>query len=202
MYTSRPGLILGFHGTDASVVSKVVSQTQPLQFNNNPWDWLGHGAYFWEYSPSRALEYAQTAAKRKGSSITEPAVLGAVLELGNCLDLMDYHNLSLLKMGYQALLHGAEVSTFEPPQNRPAATGDANDLLMRELDCAVIEIVHDMFREHNHRPFDSVKGVFWEGDLIYPDAGFREKNHIQICVRNPNCIKGFFIPRNLSDFKG
>jgi hypothetical protein len=24
--------------------------------------------------------------------------------------------------------------------------------------------------------------------------GFREKNHIQICVRNLNCIKGYFTP--------
>lgn len=42
-----------------------------------------------------------------------------------------------------------------------------------------------------------MKGVFWEGVELYPDAGFREKNHIQICVRNPNCIKGFFLPRKL-----
>jgi len=202
MYTSRPGLILGFHGTDASVVSKVVSQTEPLQFNNNTWDWLGHGAYFWEHSPSRALEYAQTAAKRTGSTIKEPAVLGAVLELGHCLDLLDYQNLSLLRMGYHALTNGTGRSRLKIPQNRSTPTGDANDLLLRELDCAVIEIVHSMFRENDRRPFDSVKGVFWEGDLLYPTAGFREKNHIQICVRNPNCIKGLFIPRNLTDFRG
>jgi hypothetical protein len=144
------------------------------------------------------MEYARTAAKRKESSIKEPAVLGAVLELGHCLDLLDYQNLSLLKMGYQALLDGASTSGFSLPQNRPASTGDAHDLLMRDLDCAVIEIVHSIFRQHNRKPYDSVKGVFWEGDLLYPDAGFREKNHIQICVRNPNCIKGFFIPRNLT----
>jgi hypothetical protein len=148
------------------------------------------------------MEYAQTASKRRGSSINEPAVLGAVLELGHCLDLMDYQNLSLLKIGYETLISDTETSTFEIPRNRSASTGNPNDLLMRDLDCAVIETVHGIFRKNNRRPFDSVKGVFWEGNLIYPDAGFREKNHIQICVRNPNCIKGFFIPRNLSDFKG
>jgi len=31
----------------------------------------------------------------------------------------------------------------------------------------------------------------WEN----PGAGFKEKNHIQICVRNRNCIKGYFLPR-------
>lgn len=27
---------------------------------------------------------------------------------------------------------------------------------------------------------------------LYPSAGFREKDHIQIAVINPNCIKAFF----------
>lgn len=36
---------------------------------------------------------------------------------------------------------------------------------------------------------------FWEGAPTYPTSGFREKNHIQISVLNPNCIKGYFIPR-------
>lgn len=26
-------------------------------------------------------------------------------------------------------------------------------------------------------------------------AGIKEKSHIQICVRNTNCIKGYFLPR-------
>ena len=39
---------------------------------------------------------------------------------------------------------------------------------------------------------------FWEGQKLYPNAGFREKNHIQICVCNPNCIKGYFLPRGIN----
>lgn len=35
---------------------------------------------------------------------------------------------------------------------------------------------------------------FWDNN---PDAGFNEKSHIQLCIINPNCIKGFFLPRNL-----
>ena len=42
--------------------------------------------------------------------------------------------------------------------------------------------------------FDSVRCAFWEGEELYPGAGFKEKNHIQICVRNHNCIKGYFRP--------
>ena len=29
---------------------------------------------------------------------------------------------------------------------------------------------------------------------VFADAGFAAKTHIQICVRNPVCIKGYFRP--------
>jgi hypothetical protein len=70
---------------------------------------------------------------------------------------------------------------------------------LRELDCAVIETLHKIRKDENLQMFDSVRGVFWEGRELYPNAGFREKDHIQICIRNPNCIKGFFYPREIND---
>ena len=39
---------------------------------------------------------------------------------------------------------------------------------------------------------DTLKGVFTEGKPVYPGAGFNEKTHIQIVVRNHRCIKGVF----------
>jgi hypothetical protein len=39
---------------------------------------------------------------------------------------------------------------------------------------------------------DTLRGVFTEGRPIYPGAGFDEKTHIQIVVRNQRCIKGVF----------
>ncbi len=44
--------------------------------------------------------------------------------------------------------------------------------------------------------FDSVRAAFWEGKDLYPNAGFKKQNHIQIAIRNPDCIKGIFLPRN------
>jgi len=73
------------------------------------------------------------------------------------------------------------------------------DLLLRNLDCAVIETIHQFNKEEGLPEFDSVRGVFWEGQDLYPNAGFKEKNHIQIAVRNPNCLKGFFIPREFDE---
>jgi hypothetical protein len=77
---------------------------------------------------------------------------------------------------------------------RTILQGHWNMLTIRPLDCAVIEIIHASNRESGKPEFDTVRGVFFEGDPLYPNAGFREKNHIRICVRTPRSIKGFFRP--------
>ena len=79
------------------------------------------------------------------------------------------------------------------PQNRGKSKD--NDYLLRDLDCAVIEQIHEMRKEENELPYDAVRGLFQEGRPIYDGSGFSEKTHIQICIRNPNCIKGYFIPK-------
>jgi hypothetical protein len=43
--------------------------------------------------------------------------------------------------------------------------------------------------------FDSVRAAFWEGEELYPQAGFKTHNHIQLSIINPDCIKGIFLPR-------
>jgi hypothetical protein len=72
--------------------------------------------------------------------------------------------------------------------------------LKRDLDCAVIETLHASMESTGENKFDSERGVFWEGDLLYENAGFREKDHIQICVRNVDCIKGYFLPLDRISF--
>jgi len=197
MYSKRAGLVLGFHGCDRSLRDKIVIQQEKLlKPSTNNYNWLGNGAYFWENNYERALHYAKDLKKfpqRTSSVVNEPAVLGAVIDLGYCLDLLDSEFLILLKDGY-SLLETIHFSKKLPiPKNLPIKK--EGDLLIRRLDCAVIETIHEFNRSTNRQAFDSVKGVFFEGDELYPNSGFKEKNHIQIAVRNPNCIKGYFIPR-------
>jgi hypothetical protein len=45
--------------------------------------------------------------------------------------------------------------------------------------------------------FDTVRGMFTEGDELYPGAAFYHQSHVQIAVRNPDCIKGVFFPPEL-----
>lgn len=191
MYPAKPGLLIGFHGCEESVRNDIVDGNRVLKASENKHDWLGAGSYFWENNYERALDFAFSPPGKK--KFKTPAVLGAVIDLQFCLDLLDTAYLRLVKDAYRTLSYSASTLGQELPINkRPKNT---QDLLLRELDCAVIESLHFERREGQLKPFDSVRGVFIEGEELYPGAGFHDKNHIQICIRNPNCIKGFFIPR-------
>lgn len=74
---------------------------------------------------------------------------------------------------------------------------ESGDLLIRNLDCAVIEAAHELNHMLGRHEYESVRGVFFEGNDLYENTGFKEKNHIQRAIRNQKCIKGFFIPRDL-----
>lgn len=198
MYPSRSGLLLGFHGCEQSVRDKIVSGQAMLKASENGYDWLGVGFYFWENNYDRALEFAKNPPGKK--KFKTPSVLGAIIDLEYCLDLLDTKYLRLIKDSYNNFASSANINEQEIPQNK--AVRGSKDKLLRELDCAVVENLHTMQRKIQLKSFDSVRGVFVEGDELYPGAGFHDKNHIQICIRNPNCIKGFFIPRDEVQWKG
>jgi hypothetical protein len=90
-----------------------------------------------------------------------------------------------VRTAYDALAELVAAGHVELPQN----TGDG---LLRRLDCAVIQMVHTIRSDRRDQAIDSVKGVFIEGRPVYESSGFYEKTHIQIAVRNPDCIKGVF----------
>ena len=78
------------------------------------------------------------------------------------------------------------------------------DKLLRFLDCAVIRRLHaiienpaEEFASDDNRPpkFDTVRGLFTEGEAVYDGGGFNLKTHTQVAVRTPECIKGLFLPR-------
>lgn len=167
-----------------------------LRPSTNSYDWLGPGVYFWENSDERARQYAEQACKRRNSTINQPFVIGAVIDLGNCLDLLDKRWLDFLRAAYDDMVCGLE--DHELPANRPFGEADVN-FKKRDLDCAVIRYAVALAQAEGIK-FDSVRAVFWEGEALYPGAGFRTHNHIQLSIINPNCIKGIFLPREKVDF--
>ena len=187
MYSRRSNLILGFHGCDKDVALRIINNEMEMSPSEHDYDWLGHGIYFWENNYERALHFAKQYANDPYHNIKTPFVLGAVIDLGYCLDFLESKYLDLLHDAYDQFKKLAEMENIPMPRN---VLGP--DKVLRKLDCAVIEFLHKMTEE---QPFDSVRGVFFEGNELYPNAGFKEKNHIQLCIKNPDCIKGFFIPR-------
>jgi len=197
MYTTRPSFVFGFHGTDKTVAMKILTQETVLVQSENTYDWLGKGTYFWENSYERALQYAKTDMKRSGSKIKEPFVLGAVIDLGNCFDLLDQKYLDFLQLAYEDLKETVKAEkNGKLPQNKKFGIEDF-DFRKRELDCAVIRWAHKIAEEQNEK-FDTVRAAFQEGKELYPGAGFKKHNHIQIAVINTNSIKGIFLPREKS----
>jgi hypothetical protein len=121
--------------------------------------------------------------------IKDTFVVGAVIDLGYCLNLLEEHSLQTLKSAYMLLEETARVYGKPLPINKKLVAGQP---LLRDLDCAVIETLHKCRGKSGLKAFDSVRGMFAEGEKLYPSAGFQEQSHFQICVCNPNCIKGYF----------
>jgi hypothetical protein len=75
----------------------------------------------------------------------------------------------------------------------PRNTG-GQDLFRRDLDCAVLRMLHQLREDAGQEPFDTVRAAFIEGGPLYENAGIAARSHIQICVRKISCIKGYFRP--------
>ncbi|MCR5767187.1 MAG: hypothetical protein K6G45_01685 [Lachnospiraceae bacterium] len=189
MYEKLPNLVIGFHGCSKDTYDAVITHHEDLKASNNSYDWLGNGIYFWENNLARAWDWA----RRKYNN--EAAVLGAVIDLGYCLNLTDSNSGDILKHGYEILAALCDDSGIELPKNRDSKK--TKDILLRDLDCAVIQTVQKTYSlEDGTVGFDSVRGVFTEGEAAFPGSAIQAKTHIQICICNPNCIKGYFEPRS------
>jgi hypothetical protein len=199
----RPySLILAYHGCDHDLADKILLGRETVSISDNDYDWLGTGAYFWENDPKRALQWAEgiKAYPQHGKhKIQKPAVIGAIINPGNCLDLTDTESLRLVKETYEVHKLVQEYSEEKPlPENEKGFSGD-EDLVKRHLDCAVINLLHEVRKRSSEKevaPFDSVRGTFVEGPELYPGAKIMSRTHIQICVRDPKrSVIGYFLPR-------
>jgi len=197
VYSTKPSFVYGFHGLDKTIALQILNQKTDFMPSNNKYDWLADGIYFWENNYARAEKYAKVAAKRKDATIEDPFVLGALIDLGNCLDLLDQKYLDFLSLAYESFKRDFEERGIDLPKNSQFGVDDF-DFKKRELDCAVIRYAHKLAEKEGTK-FDSVRAAFWEGEELYPGAGFKKGNHVQIAVLNPNCIKGVFLPREKQD---
>lgn len=150
---------MGFHGCDAAVGEALLkSPNAHLNESNNSWDWLGSGIYFWENDPKRALEFAELKKKFPGGGapIKKPFVVGAVIDLKLCCNLLDRTALVEVKKSFDALQKVSIAGGVELPTN------EGTNRVYRNLDCAVFDNLHYLRSQTNLASYDTVRGLFWE----------------------------------------
>jgi hypothetical protein len=161
---------IGYHGTSIEAARRILSSG--FQVSRNDYDWLGDGAYFFQDAPARALEWAR---QRHGA---DAAVLGAEIDLDDCIDLLDikWHGvISRDYMRYRAML--SEIGAPLPRQTRGA----------HRLDRSVLNyVVDELMKKGLH--VSSVRAAFPEGKLLFPGSALATRSHVQIAVRDPQAV--------------
>ena len=190
----QPFQVIGFHSCDKEVGIKALNGELELNPSDNVWDWLGGGVYFWEQNPERAAQYAIECAngqQKNRKRIRVPFVIGSIVELGNCLNLLEPRAMEAVVRAHGQLLElNKNSGELLPINNGPK----------RNLDCAVIKMVHEIVKQDGLQKYDTVRCAFAEGRAAYPGANFSIRGHIEVCVINPEMIKGYFLPRPLEMF--
>ena len=192
MYARLPSFVLGFHGCDRDVGERILSGQDQLRPSQNQYDLLGPGIYFWENNPKRALTYAEKVLanpERVARPISSPFVLGAVIDLGYCLNLTDESALDLVESAHKELSDAMAAIGSQMPVNK-----GGSDMLLRQLDCAVFRALHKLRDLNGERPFQSVRSPFLEGAALYSGTLMQRESHVQISVLEQSCIKGYFRP--------
>ena len=170
--------VIAFHGTQRATAERLIAGT-PFGASTNDDDWLGHGVYFWEYAPQQAWWWAE-----RRYAAEDAAVVGALVRLGRCFDLLDPSNAALLGQAHGRL--AAAMAAIGKPMPRNMNTH-------KFLDCAVFNWLHDKL-DASGLGFDSCRAVFVPLQAkrglprLWVRSGVFEGAHIQLCVREPRNI--------------
>ena len=171
MNSATSSFVLGYHGCDRQLAEKIISGRTVLASSTNDYDWLGDGIYFWEHNALRAFEFADEVARNphpSGQKISSPGVVGAIIDLGLCLNLLDSLHIKMVKSAFAELVEYSQNASIKIPRNSGGI-----DLRKRDLDCAVIRTLHQSREQLQQPPFDTIRAAFIEGDPLYENAGFR-----------------------------
>ena len=179
--------IIGYHGCTAVTASRIL-RGESFSPSSNDCDWLGQGVYFWEHGPDRALRFIKEKLRREKRR-ERPAVVGAVLQLGLCFDLLDTTFTANLGQVYPRFVESLGFAGRDLPINM----GPAAELKRRYLDYAMLNWYLSELQADSQL-YQTVRGCFVEGGPAFPGSGIEAESHIQIAVRDPACIVGVFRP--------
>jgi hypothetical protein len=181
--------VVGYHGCDESVARNVLLRGRNLRPSDNDYDWLGRGIYFWEHGPQRAYEWAQHS-----KNVKKPAVIGALINLGNCFDLLDTNHTQLLADLFPLYRQACEATGTTLPTNLSPKSLASSDLILRRLDCAVINWCLNFLEKEEKQHYHTVRGLFSEGTPVFDGSKILAKSHVQVAVRDDTAIVGYFKP--------
>lgn len=157
--TKFPHFILAYHGCSKEIANRIIDQSrESLEESDNAYDWLGRGVYFWENDPVRALQWA------KERYADNAAAIGAVIDLGLCLNMTDQSSIRLVSYMFQTL-QKTQYQKMKTYQNKGKR---------RNLDCFVINTLYQ-FLLTRKTPFDTSRAIFYEDSPIYETSGFLKK---------------------------
>lgn len=156
----------GFHGTSAEAAQRILASG--FEISRNEYDWLGDGAYFFQDAPARALEWAR---QRFGD---DAAVIGAEINLNDCVDLLDIPWERLIVRAYERYIARVVQSGAPAPRQTSGA---------HRLDRNVINYFV-RGAAANGMTVRSVRAVFPEGEPMFPGSALLSRAHVQIAVRD------------------
>ena len=80
------------------------------------------------------------------------------------------------------------------PKNQDAKGTLRSEKVLRFRDRAVIDFTIQGLVETDGTKYQTVRGVFVEGQPAFPGSKIALKSHLQIAVRDPGCVTEFFRP--------
>jgi hypothetical protein len=149
-------IVIAYHGCDAATVERLLRGVS-FKKSQNDYDWLGEGIYFWEYGAHRALKFAHD--QKALGKVTTPAIIGALVQLGHCFDLMDTRFTEELPLAFE-MFKKHHRSTGRP---MPSNSGKTPDKLLRRRDCAVLNYYLDELHHIGGETYDTIRCGFVEG---------------------------------------
>lgn len=176
--------VIGYHACSREVADRLLVDGEAFRESKNEWDWLGRGVYFWEFGHQRAHDWASQWPKLRDKDF---AVVGAILQLGACLDLLDTD-------------HTRRLAAFATVYSETVGPLPPNEGARRLADCLLIN-AYCAEAEADGNAYDTVRGLFQEGEPLAPGSALLLQSHIQVVVRRPPAIIGLFRPRGFTTWE-
>lgn len=108
-----------------------------------------------------------------------------MIRLGNCLDLLDPRNVQA---------RGLESERYLTAERQVGRTPRRNVRSDKRLNCGIFTYTFDSW-EAQGQPIDSCRAAFVPTgrDRLWPASGINPQAHIQVIVRNVECILGTWL---------